>query len=136
MTRLGVRAGIIIGVACVILAATGLPGCSVVYDVEVRGTVTNAADGKPLAGVLVELEAGGVYESTSPAVTASDGRFSLQFYVSAGQFGVNEMPRWTLKLTRDGLVAEAVDISPTREPKSGKGPVLIVVVVASMRAKP
>ena len=124
MKRLGIGVGILIGVACGILAAIELPGCSEEYTIELRGTVTNAADGKPLAGVMVWLPP--ALGTSDPVFTGEDGKFSF------GPRGVRG-GAWSLTLTRDGL-AEVVDIDPGNMP-SGKATTLIVVV-ASMRVNP
>lgn len=124
MTHMGNRLAIVIGVAACMVAALGLPGCSEVYEVEVRGTVTNAADGKPLAGVMVWLPP--ALGTSDPVFTGEDGKFAFEpRWVRSGA--------WSLTLTRDGL-AEVVDIDPGNMP-SGKATTLIVVV-ASMRVNP
>ena len=125
MNRLGIGIGIVI-VVCGLLAVIFLPGCTEAYAVEVRGTVRNEADGKPLAGVMVYPPE--ALASVQPIFTGNDGTFSI------GRHDV-EGDRWWLTLSRDGFVDEVVDIDPLKGFVLGKGaaPTLIVVVI-SMRA--
>jgi hypothetical protein len=109
-----------------LLAFVFVPGCTEAYAVEVRGTVRNAADGQPLAGVMVwPPEAIG---SAGPVFTGNDGTFTFDQRDVEGN-------HWLLTLKADGFVDEVVDIDPLKGFKLGKGkaPTLIVVVV-SMRA--
>jgi hypothetical protein len=122
-------------VLCAVLAASSLQGCQLAYDYEVRGRVKSASDGAPLAGVRITLEAGSLFATTSPAMTATDGTFSLRFTVSDGAFGPVAMPKWSLTLAKEGYFDELIDISPTKEPESAKITNQIFVV-AYMRTQP
>jgi hypothetical protein len=132
MSRPGIRLAIGIVFACAALAALHLPGCSQPYALDVRGTVKSAADGTPLAGVLVRPPP--ALQAAEPVFTGNDGRFSFGPHDWDGRYDTSSKDGWLLALSRDGLVEEVVDINPGDLPNSQTNPLPIVVVVY-MRTK-
>jgi hypothetical protein len=129
--RLGI--GIMSGIALGFLAFVYLPGCTKPYAIDVRGTVKDAADGTPLAGVLVWPPL--ALQAAEPVTTGNDGRFSFGPHDWDGRYDCSSKDGWLLALSRGGAVAEVVDINPGDLPTAQSHPLQIVVVVY-MRAKP
>ncbi len=123
-----------------VLAALDLSGSGDfhTYKYEIRGTVSSAADGTPLGGVIVWLKLNPLGQATKSAnetlhgwvLSEADGSFQMQTQFNSHEF--RELPRWVLHLTKDGYAETLVDISQHGEPKSGSSPYLIAVA-ASMR---
>ncbi len=109
-------------------------GCSKIYTYRVSGTVRSAADGKPLAGALVELEEDGDIAFKAIA-TAANGTFTFERSLTHAAF-VGSRPSWNLKITADGYADGIVDISSAiaQEPER-PGTTVPVFVVVHMRSR-
>jgi hypothetical protein len=91
-------------------------GCQFAYPFEFSGVV-RAADGRPLPGVSVTLNAGNVRESSFPVVTGADGTFEARVRIGDIEF-MGKLPKWSLELTKDGYETATVDVSPGEKPES------------------
>jgi len=102
-----------------LLLIIGVSGCQYNYPFEISGVVRNAADGAPLAGVSVTIRADGIRgESPFPVITGPDGTFKARFEVGDIEFMRDELPQWSLTLSKDGYQDATLDISPKQEPES------------------
>jgi hypothetical protein len=95
----------------------GVSGCQFSYPFEISG-VARATDGSPLPGVSVTLNAGSVSESSFPVVTEPDGTFKARVRIGDIEFMKEELPKWSLELSKDGYETATVDISPKQKPES------------------
>src|SRR5262249_54910294 len=100
-----------------LLLLVGTSGCSFAYPFEISGLV-QSADGTPLPDVAVFFEAEGIWESSFPVVTQPDGTFKARVRINDIEFMHEEMPKWTLQLTKNGFENTTVDVSPKSKPKS------------------
>ncbi len=133
-----IAAGILVVLAALDLS---LSGHFHTYEYEIRGTVSNASDGTPLSGVVVWLKLNPLGQSSKSAnetlhgweLSKEDGSFLVQTQINSYEF--SNLPRWVLRLTKDGYAETLVDISQHGEPQSGSSPYLIAVV-ATMRPSP
>jgi hypothetical protein len=117
----------LIGVAAFALFLVSVGGCQFSYPFELSGVV-RATDGAPLPGVTVTLKAGGISESPFPLVTGDDGTFKGNFRIADREFMRDELPTWSLKLSKDGYESATVDVSPKQEPESPRTKTFITVV--------
>jgi hypothetical protein len=128
-----------VGVAFVLLGvAVGLmPGCQRSYPYDLRVVVRDAADARPLFGVRVEIQ-GHLYldRDPGPPVTVPDGTFAASCSAPDFQFVGDNLPTWSLVLSKDGYHDEIIDISPARRPGSGPAENRIVVVAYLRPRKP
>lgn len=99
-----------------LLVLVGVSGCQYSFPFEISGVV-RAADGGPLAGVRVTLNAGGIVESSFPVVTGPDGTFKARVRIRDIEFMPSELPKWSLELSKDGYEKATVEISP-KQPES------------------
>lgn len=109
-------------------------GCTLEYRYELSCFVQNAADGKPLSGVLALLDTDGRADDltkgrTGARPTDAEGRLTHEF-ILISQPGTK---RWYLKLEKDGFEPLVIDITPAAPLASGhKNP---QSVVGQMRPK-
>lgn len=109
------------------LCVCALSGCSMAYSYHLRGTVKDAATGKTLNRVQVELvDVNDVsYKDWVTGVwTDSYGYFRMQF--SVDRYDRNETRKWKLKLSAEGYQTEVIEIGPVDKPSSGD-PVYLVL---------
>ncbi len=95
----------------------GVSGCQFSYPFEISGVV-RAASGSPLPGVRVTLNAGSIRESSFPVVTGPDGTFKANVRIGDIEFMREELPKWSLELSKDGYETATVDLSPKHKPES------------------
>ena len=114
---------------CVLLAFAGVifcPGCTEYRNIDIRGVVKSADDGKPLSGVEVYYSRyywDPVDNGNEPDVaTDASGRFSISTREAGGCPSTMR-----LILVKDGFEKEIIDIRPEKEPESYATPILIVV---------
>jgi len=111
----------------------GVSGCSFSYPFEISGVV-RSADGTPLAGVSVTLNAGSIRESSFPVVTGADGKFTGTARIGDIEFMREGLPKWSLELSRDGYETTTVDVSPKQKPESPRETTFVSTSVA-LKAK-
>jgi hypothetical protein len=128
---------VVVGLALVMLGVSVgmMPGCSQRYTYDLRVVVRDAADARPLADVEVGIQGELIIRrDESPSITNADGVFTASCYADDYQFFPDQLPTWSLVLSKEGYHDEAIDISPARKPDSGWEE-RRVVVVAYMRAR-
>jgi hypothetical protein len=75
----------------------------------------------PLAGVSVTLKAKGILNpSPFPVLTGPDGRFVATFRVVDIEFMHEELPKWSLVLSKEGYQEQTLDVSLKQKPESTK----------------
>lgn len=115
-----------LGVLFAFASVVFCPGCTKYRNIDVRGVVKSADDGKPLSGVKIYYSKwywDPVENGNEPDVATDDGgRFSLSKREAGG------VPaRMCLILVKDGFEKETIDIRPDKEPESYETPILIAV---------
>lgn len=127
---------VVIGLALVALGvAVGvMPGCSRIYTYDLRVVVRDVADARPLSDVGIEIRGGLTFDRDQfPPATNADGVFTASCQAFDHEF-FDKLPTWSVVLSKEGYHNEAIDISPTRKPDSGREERRIVVM-AYMRAR-
>jgi hypothetical protein len=96
-----------------------LTGCGKTYKFDLAVTVTNDADGSPIAGATIHRNMWG--EKSDPKTpetvlrTDAAGQVSEQLSVSDTAFGAGK-PTWYLRVSRDGFEPEIVEFKPAKPP--------------------
>jgi hypothetical protein len=103
--------------AFALFLVVGVSGCQFSYPFEFSGVV-RTADGAPLPGVTVILNAGSVRESSFPVVSGADGTFKARVLIGDIAFMREALPKWSLELSKVGYESAAVDVSPQQKPES------------------
>ena len=131
--RRRVRA-VVVGMMMVMLggAVALMPGCSQLFEYDLRVVVRDVADGRPLSGVHVDIQGELVIDHDSspprsPEVTGDDGVFTSRCRAYDTAFRGEELPKWSIVLTKSGYEDEVLDISPSQRPDSGREKRRIVV---------
>jgi hypothetical protein len=75
-------------------------------------------DGTPVAGVSITLNAGHIRESSFPVVTGPDGTFKATVRIGDIEFMREELPKWSLELSKDGYESATLNVSPKQKPES------------------
>ncbi len=123
VAQAGGRKGVV-GRRCGVLAAAWcLVGCSSDLKYDVDGVVRDAATGKPLEGVRIELElwnphphlpewwAAPKARPKFPLTTDEEGRFHVRL-VKDRRTVRRGLAQWDLEFTKSGYIREKVSISP------------------------
>lgn len=129
----------LLGVALAMTGASltlAMPGCSVRFELEIEGTIRDSADGKPLAGVRVVLDARGALGWPESLTTNKDGEFTAAFQVPADKFSQvhDGLPKWQLLLSKKGFHDDAINVSLRRAPDFRKEHPSMIVI-AYMRTR-
>ena len=120
---------------CLLTTLLLMNGCSRRYCCELHCVVLDAKTRKPIEGAKLFID---LFGQKDPAQinwpverkTAKDGGCVLRFGVGTYDFN-HGMPRWYLKIEKDGYVTEVVDVSPRGKPisYSEKSPLVVFAVV-------
>jgi hypothetical protein len=105
---------------------TNVSGCKKTAPVVISGVVTNAADGKPLAGVRVNASPVAHFEGEDGGTTDAEGKFSFTCHFQWGS-----QTKWSLELGKDRFETETVDLSFIQP----KDETQYAAVVVQMKAK-
>lgn len=95
----------------------GLSGCQFSYPFEISGVV-RTPDGTPVSGVTVNFTAEGIRDSSFPLVTGFDGTFKGKVRIADVEFMREELPKWSLELSKEGYQPTTVGIGPKEKPES------------------
>ena len=107
--------------AAVLVIALALAGggCSRTYSFNYVATVTNEADGTPIAGATIRRNMWGEKSDPKTAETIVEtdaaGQATEEFSVPAAAFGAGR-PTWYLRVSKDGFEPAIVEIKPTQPP--------------------
>ena len=86
-----------------LMLSVALSGCQSAYPCQLRGVIRSEKDGKPLAGVElnISLTPDMVYSSTVfPLVTGPDGSFHVDLRVRDVAFHPDGQASWSLTLSK------------------------------------
>ncbi len=112
-----------------LLLSVALSGCQSAYPCQLRGVIRSEKDGKPLAGVELNISlTSDILDSSTvfPLMTGPDGFFHVDLRVSDRAFHPHRQASWSLTLSKKGFREMVVDLGQFKEPQ-GSGTTTIVV---------